>query len=202
MKKEYYSNCLIEAIKAKFHDWNNIKIRKLPNYIHKSKNHFIWINVSTKKVFHFVHTKKINRPLKNIFYKGKIKSVDLETFSKFLNYNLLQYTDNFIYEEQNKYFINIDYIDKGTKWLYPEDFGLPSYEKGLPFTKSIPYVLVLYGTNKVPNAKFIELKPNIKPNLPDNIILYKYQSVLSNEYNLLWSNNSDYNKINDDFIEI
>ena len=63
-----YSNCLIEAVKAKIKDPKNVSIRMYPASINNGQVHFYWVNVDT--FYHYTHKNKNEKFL----FKGETKN--------------------------------------------------------------------------------------------------------------------------------
>ena len=71
--KPYWSNCAIEAFKAKVRDWRNIRIIPIwHGWIHF---HVMWLDKRTGKVLHFTH-KSLPGWHCDLFFKGRIEEVD------------------------------------------------------------------------------------------------------------------------------
>lgn len=72
-----YSNCLIEAIKAKIKDPKHIKIHRIPLKLNHNKIHFYWTD--SEKFYHYVSP---NQHPKNIlWFKGVYKVYDSTLFN-------------------------------------------------------------------------------------------------------------------------
>lgn len=74
-----YSNCLIEAVKAKIKDLKAVRIIYLPKKWNNGTRHFMW--VKGDKVYHYTHEESEKGSL---LFKGFIKEQDLETFEAFI----------------------------------------------------------------------------------------------------------------------
>lgn len=76
-----YSNCLIEAIKAKIKDPKNIKILKVNRIVSGAGTHYMWYSVKDRTYSHFVWaTEKHNRN----WYKGKTVVIAEKDFQRHL----------------------------------------------------------------------------------------------------------------------
>lgn len=78
-----YSNCLIEAIKAKIKDPKAVHIIYLPKKWNDGALHFMW--VKDNKVYHYTHEESEKGGL---LFKGIVKEQDFETFEAFILYKL------------------------------------------------------------------------------------------------------------------
>ena len=76
-----YSNCLIEALKAKLRN-HRVQIRMYPRCLNKNHLHFYWIDDDT--VFHFICKNKFE----TIMFKGEIKKYELRYFKGHLLYKM------------------------------------------------------------------------------------------------------------------
>lgn len=86
ISKDFYSNCLIEAFKAKFKNWKNIKIIFIPRkYNHGNNFHVMWKNLTTNELFEFVHAgDKMPTMLQTFFEKGHILQTSWERHNRFI----------------------------------------------------------------------------------------------------------------------
>lgn len=90
-----YSNCLIEALKAKIKDPKNTRIIYLSPKNNKGNWHFFWIKNDT--VHHYSDPNARNDP--GLFFKGIYKESSLEAFeATFLKVNMMHYA----YSDTNK----------------------------------------------------------------------------------------------------
>lgn len=83
MRKEYWSNCLLEAIKAKLKDWKNIKIIHIP----AKKNdvncpHWMWLNRKTMEVQDFHCDIYLEHWWNFFWWKGWIRTLSYEAFER------------------------------------------------------------------------------------------------------------------------
>lgn len=69
-----YSNCLIEALKAKLKDPKNVHIHLIPPAINNYNFHFYWINREENTVYHYSEQNKSFFGKFNFLFKGKLKS--------------------------------------------------------------------------------------------------------------------------------
>lgn len=70
-----YSNCLIEAIKAKLKDPLNIKLGIIEPRINGGNLHFYWIDNKEKRVYHYKDPNNA-KGLKTYFFPGKLSYYD------------------------------------------------------------------------------------------------------------------------------
>lgn len=80
MKNEFYSNCLIEALKAKIKDFKNVKIHLMLNSF-TIFPHFWWER--NGKAYNFTSLKK--RRCQVLLFKGKIIERSLRAFKMYSN---------------------------------------------------------------------------------------------------------------------
>lgn len=80
-KKEFYSNCLYEAIKAKIKDLKNVHIHIMFNLSTSIFPHFWWDD--SEKAFNFTSSKK--RKWQVLLFKGKIVERNLKVFTMYSN---------------------------------------------------------------------------------------------------------------------
>lgn len=78
-----YSNCLVEAIKAKIKDPKAVRIIYLPKKWNNGVRHFMW--VKGDKVYHYTHEESEKGGL---LFKGIVKEQDFETFEAFILHKL------------------------------------------------------------------------------------------------------------------
>ena len=73
------SNCLIEAIKAKLKDWNNVEIHLLSPKLNRGELHFYWIDKKNQEIRQFAH--RPNEHVKTILlFKGRITNHNIKLF--------------------------------------------------------------------------------------------------------------------------
>lgn len=130
VSKLIFSNCLIEALKAKLHDWKNIKIIYLPKkYSFSSSCHFMWQDLKTKKIYEF--SGEIQKP--NVFQiileNGFIYEMPLERHVTFIRDGIERFASNVAKkysietrESENKKFK--DFYD----WKNVDFYGLPNVD--------------------------------------------------------------------------
>ena len=97
ISKDFYSNCFIEAIKAKIMNWKKHRVLCIPKRInHESNCHYVWIDKETEKIYEFVSDKQLNF-FETLFYKGHIQEIPAERHSilmeKYLNSVIDKYVD-------------------------------------------------------------------------------------------------------------
>lgn len=74
-KETYYSNCLVEAIKAKLKN-RSLKIHMIPPALNEWHFHFYWKDPDEKRIYHFnaLHGDTFLNRLNIFLFKGNIKS--------------------------------------------------------------------------------------------------------------------------------
>lgn len=92
-----YSNCLIEALKAKIKDPKNVKILILPGKIFGEHLHVMWREGDTVK--HAYKSSKDKCKWNRFFYKVKYKTNSFESFEAYI----LDYIKNQDFKTQIKY---------------------------------------------------------------------------------------------------
>lgn len=86
VSKDFYSNCLIEAVKAKLINWKTTKFIFIPKKYNTSGTcHFIWKNLNTNELYEFVSLKegRVNL-LRALFEKGHIIRTPWERHNRFV----------------------------------------------------------------------------------------------------------------------
>ena len=77
--KEFYSNCLFEAIKAKIKDWKNIKILFIPTRFNDERLfNFMWLNTSSNELYDFKADKPITMIFKSLLFRGSVRKIDFK----------------------------------------------------------------------------------------------------------------------------
>ena len=79
----HWSNCLIEAIKAKFKDWHVVKL--IPIWRGIFHFHMMWMDVKSGKIFHFTH-KSLPGWHCDLFFKGRIEEVNPKGLKRLENW--------------------------------------------------------------------------------------------------------------------
>lgn len=80
MENEYYSNCLLEAIKAKMKGGKQIKIMLI-----KSKDglfHWIWYDLSDGNIYDFQQLYMVKHWYNLFWFKGKIRVRSFEAYER------------------------------------------------------------------------------------------------------------------------
>lgn len=76
------SNCLLEAVKAKLKDWDNVEIRLYPPRINCNHFHFYWIKGDN--FYHFV-----KKDMKSLFlFEGNVKEYNSKLFYSSLGHKM------------------------------------------------------------------------------------------------------------------
>ncbi len=79
VSNEYFSNCLLEALKAKLSDWRNVRIIVfLPSYA--GSLHFAWTD--GKNDYWFMNNTPTDGFVNTLWHKGFIEKRHAGTFSK------------------------------------------------------------------------------------------------------------------------
>lgn len=75
MKKQFRSNCLLEALKAKLKDWSNTEIKHV-----RSKDnliHFVWIDKKNGYRYDFAQTEVVKYWVQLLYFRGYIRKKKL-----------------------------------------------------------------------------------------------------------------------------
>lgn len=100
IKHGFYSNCMIEALKAKLKDWNNIKITYIPaKYNEILCPHFLW---SDGKYDYDFGTNKYLKWYERIWFYGEIRKRNLGWNERWKQYRVSKEKIN---KEEHKGFI-------------------------------------------------------------------------------------------------
>lgn len=87
--KIFISNCLLEAIKAKLRNWNDVKIIYIPKWLNPNKkhpNHFAWLNTKLGIFYEFVTIKPINEyKLPLTLMRGCISAYGMGFYNEYIN---------------------------------------------------------------------------------------------------------------------
>ena len=81
MKTNFYSNCLIEAVKMKILYRNKVKVIVLPKTDRKGWPHFMWYDTRDGYVYDFYTHDTLKSILDVLLYKGFIKRHSLKYFN-------------------------------------------------------------------------------------------------------------------------
>src|SRR5574344_625264 len=120
---EFYSNCLIEALKAKKiaanNGKNNIKIIKIPKILNQYNSvHYIWKDTETNKYYDFVHN-----PEKKIFtklwFKGYIRSFSEKSYNSLMNHESNRLAKKL--GTEGDFTTYQELYQDSNKWRYPFD---------------------------------------------------------------------------------
>lgn len=83
----YWSNCLVEGLKAKFNDWSGVKL--IPIWHGLFHFHVMWHDKKKDKVFHFTH-KSLDDPFTTLWFRGRIEKVEKDGLRKWCkNHNAI-----------------------------------------------------------------------------------------------------------------
>ena len=81
----FWSNCLIEALRRKVKDWDNIVLIPL---FHGFHFHMMWYDKKTKKISHFTH-RRLQGWFCTLFFKGTVDNVEYDSFKHYCDiYNI------------------------------------------------------------------------------------------------------------------
>ena len=166
LTKAFYSNCLIEAVKAKLKNWKNVEIKKIPSYINVTRNpHYYWVHKDSGRIFEFVEyepelpllpdgtidpnspeSKKYLKSKKSLFahtfFKGNIIETSHKKHVRLLDVCL----GNFISELERYHDIKSRFSRNIYNWMkYDSDWD---YNIGLNFDEPA-YMMGLYKENDV-----------------------------------------------------
>lgn len=82
MRKEYYSNCLLEALKAK------LKYRKEIKILHVKSNdglhHFLWHDLKDNNIYDFQQLEMVRHWFDLIWFKGQIRIRPYKVYERWL----------------------------------------------------------------------------------------------------------------------
>lgn len=88
MNETWYSNCLVEAIKAKFKSWSNTKI--IPLYSIPSTGgwhlHVVWYDKRQGIYKHFTH-KSLEGNFTSLLFRGMIETITQEKIERWAKEN-------------------------------------------------------------------------------------------------------------------
>ena len=74
----FWSNCVIEAVKRKLCDWENIHLIPI---IHGFHFHMMWYEIDTRTIMHFTYLDN-RKPFTTIWFRGRIETVKQEHLEK------------------------------------------------------------------------------------------------------------------------
>lgn len=194
-----YSNCLIEALKAKLKDPKNVKIFSIDKRISRSGKHIMWMNTTNNTISHATWLKEKSNP---VWYEYKIKTISLETFQKLVVESAFRY-----YKNNKKKAIdfikkwNIDIFNiNGVQWtqaFYDED---PEWST-LPLKKDYDKLSKFFG-KKIPIKVIQNSEIRIIYNFEDLEKLpegygYKYITPVDEDFTALriWNRNQYFESI-------
>ena len=86
---EYYSNCLLEAMKAKLKYWNDIKILHVRS--HDGLHHFMWYDRVDNNVYDFQQLDEVKHWLQLLWYRGNIRIRPYNAFARWKEVNTSTY---------------------------------------------------------------------------------------------------------------
>lgn len=166
-----YSNCLIEALKAKIKDPKNVHIIYLPKKWNMGINHYMW--VKDGMVYHYTHD-KVNTKQQYLF-KGYVKKQSMEAFEAFIL-------------RQNRFCFEKDRIKFAKKLRFPS-INKPGYlewERYLPgdgmnnFPEKNRICKYVYVTDSNTIMKVVEIESLKKEDIKD--MDWKYFSPYDENY--------------------
>ncbi|MGN0728067.1 hypothetical protein [Treponema sp.] len=161
-----YSNCLIEAVKAKIKDPKNVQIIRLPKELNSGKTHFMWI-----KNDYVYHAFKKNTKESDFWFEYKIKKVPITIFQRWMlgqitsSKNLKEYANKFNLPLNGlKGIHSYEFLSTDEKCLfYEENFDWSEveavYDEVKKVMKKEPQIkLIDLGTKTMSIVSFEELK--------------------------------------------
>ena len=137
-----YSNCLLEAIKAKLKDWKNIKILFIPKRFNdENLCHFMWLNTSSNKLYDFKADKRITNLCKLLLFRGTIRKTDFKNYySNYMNSKITKFLKEKYRKEELKFEKKFGYVSQNSslefydywheKWHFISDSEYPTLEDG------------------------------------------------------------------------
>lgn len=170
-----YSNCLIEALKAKIKDPKNVKIVYLGKKINNGARHCLWINYKTNTVTHYTHSE--DEKFYGLF-KGYYKQSSIEDFEAFL-LNRAYFKGISVQKLAKKYklpsFNKPGFLDW---YLYIPEFNQYNLPKQNQLAK---YILYFDGSEK--NIKMLKIKDlDLQELSKKEAFNWKYVSPYCQEY--------------------
>ena len=138
--KEFYSNCLFEAIKAKIKEWKNIKIFFIPTRFNdESLFHFMWLNTSSNELYDFKADKPITMIFKSLLFRGLVRKIDFKNYySHYMNAKVTKFLKDKYRKEELRFERKYGYVSQNTslefynywheKWHYLSDSEYPTLE--------------------------------------------------------------------------
>lgn len=93
------SNCLIEAVKAKIKNPQNVKIHYIPAKLNNGNLHFYWYDFADQSIFQFTH--KANVKSSNILFNGETGSFNIKLFESRMYAKMKEL--GWSYEQQKSY---------------------------------------------------------------------------------------------------
>lgn len=166
ISKDFYSNCLVESIKAKLKNWKNTRIIYIPRKLNVANNcHFMWQDVLTEKLYEFVSTKDCPSFLETIFEKGHIQEVPKERHNAFVNAGLKK----FLKKYENKLIFKseiseLEDFKKAHTWKDTDFFGLPGksdlggHNSFIGLVNNEPMIFKMGDNGIIINPKSLEIK--------------------------------------------
>lgn len=125
-----YSNCLIEAIKAKIKEPKNVHIFRVPKRFGGGATHFMWYNEKTRMYYHSVDIdlkrlqmlRGFQKIKYTIWHEQKIKEINEATFNAFILRKLKIYgfTVKKVKKAAKKMYLYILKIDSNYKKSNPD----------------------------------------------------------------------------------
>lgn len=183
-----YSNCLIEAIKAKIKDPKNVQIIRLPKEVNDKKSHYMWIK--DDYVFH-AYNKDSDK--NRLFFDYSIKKVSLDTFQRWLlgklaaTGNLEKYAQKYKLPLYNEFAVKSYeiYTDNPENIFYEENYKYPVdvYEKVKQVMKAEPQIKII-EKGRLSIVSFDELKKK------KGTFKYKFITPFDVNFLELYPNNS------------
>ena len=183
-----YSNCLIEALKAKLKEPKNIRIFFVPRKVNRGEFHFMWTD--GKKVFHAYNKNKTGW-LGKIFFQPTIKSVDINTFQGwFLETSYCRLGSEATIKYAKKLRLPTYNVKGFTNWAtcnsqMPRWHKIPSIEEIKGIVKGDVFVkIAIKDKNDFSTIKYLNLEDVIKLSKTSNF-LWKYVTPYESDYEFI-----------------
>lgn len=77
----FWSNCVIEALKRKFRNWNDIVL--IPLFRFPWHFHMMWFDKKSNQVKHFTH-KYLPGRASDMFFKGQVECMSIDRLNDWL----------------------------------------------------------------------------------------------------------------------
>lgn len=175
-----YSNCLIEAIKAKIKDPENVQIIKLPK-VATTRGHYGWTDGE-----YFYHSYNTNRKWYNKWWHpSKTKKVDIITFESFIlgfiRYSSISYKKKII----KKLHLHIgDFISNSWEVSFPKTRNKLPKAEDVEYLKKVHRAPVFFKVSKNNKPEFVTYEQLVKI---EGVFRWKWVSILDEDFENLFS---------------